>query len=108
MTRAISSSEIVTFKPGATYLAAAAQIAAGIWMFSEPSTWSVGLLEIALGVAIVTLARRRQVAPLWIVGVVPTLVGGLFVFSAGLVVVLPGIVVVVAIAIDVLIGRLRG
>lgn len=71
------------------------------------STWSIGLLEVALGVAIVILAMRKEVTMLWITAAVPVMVGGLFVFSGGLFVALPGIVVTLAIAIDTLIGRLR-
>lgn len=97
----------VEFRPGATYLAGSAQVGAGIWMLFLPDTWPIGLLEVALGVATLFLARRGAVNLLWITALVPLLVGGLFVFSGGLLVAYPGIVVIGAIAIDVLIGRLR-
>jgi len=107
VTRTTQSDAIVEFRPVATFIAGVAQIAAGIWFVLLPDAWSIGLFEIALGIAIVVLARRGAVPLLWVTAVAPVLVGGLLVFSGGLFVVVPGIVVIVAIAVDVLIGRLR-
>jgi len=95
------------FRPGATYLAGVAQVGAGIWMLFLPDTWPIGLLEVALGVATLVLARRGAVNLLWITALAPVLAGGLLMFSGGLFVAYPGVVVIGAIAIDVLIGRLR-
>ena len=97
----------VRFRPGVTYLAGSAQIGAGIWLLFVPYAWSIGILEMALGVATVVLAARSAVNLLWITALAPLLVGGLLVFSGGLLVALPGVVVIVAIAIDVLISRIR-
>ena len=74
---------------------------------ASQGTWSIGFLEVALGIAVVILVILKEVTMLWIAAAVPMMIGGLFIFSGGLFVALPGIVVVLAIAIDTLIGRLR-
>jgi hypothetical protein len=111
------------FRPRFSYVGAVSVLGAGIWLLlgtrvntavfggSTTSRWSlspIGLLAVAIGAAVFVLAGTRNIAGLGITAGVSILLGAMFVFSGGLVLAGAGLVLLVAIGLDIVIGRRGG
>lgn len=94
------------FLPRATYLAAVLQGILAVWLLLEPGGFPLAVLAILVAGLTLWLARQRQRRPLAVMAVALVVIGGLFVFSGGLIVAANGGLLLLGLATDWLIASL--